>query len=46
METGALNLDGLTLDLGIGAWENGKVRYLADHNDHVHITLDATKLAN
>ena len=46
MKTGALNLDGLTLDLGIGAWSNGKVHYLADHNDHVHITLDATKLAN
>ena len=46
MKTGTLESAGRTLNLGIGAWKNDDVAYMADHNDHVHITLDATKLGN
>jgi hypothetical protein len=48
MRTGSLtDNDGATLNLGIGAWESPpRVRNNNAHNDHIHITLETTIIAD
>jgi hypothetical protein len=46
LTTGQTSVNGTILDLGTGVWTNTNDKYdpADDHNDHVHIALDPSKL--
>lgn len=46
LETGQTTVSGTALDLGLGTWSNTKYLPRADHNDHVHVTLNRVAIGN